>query len=265
MTLSRKIAAPASAAVTGSDGDQSKDFSRSCADHQPPPTTAYQPPPLLRATSLRPQDPSVHRNQTHTTSPAVAAAPPNPGPPLQQPKAFTMWQPHATQLERNPEQGGAHHPTTTRRTSCQIRRPSAETPAGTTTTPSRRTQQGPLHDEQQGGRASLEPSTTVRAGRSSRGSRSGPHGRHDRDRRSQRRAQLRDQIPSLAPETSSTASQDASPEPSAGQLPPTRRNPLPRASSSQRSAPPPPAPRRLCLPEATGDGEGEKGGGRGGG
>lgn len=74
MTLPRKIAAPAGAAVTGSDVDRSKDFSRSCADHQPPLTTAYQPPSLLRATSLRPRDPSIHRNQTRTTSPAVAAA-----------------------------------------------------------------------------------------------------------------------------------------------------------------------------------------------
>ncbi|XBJ16052.1 hypothetical protein VPH35_007777 [Triticum aestivum] len=40
-TLPRKITAPAGAAVTGSGEDQSKDFSRRCADHLPPPTAAH--------------------------------------------------------------------------------------------------------------------------------------------------------------------------------------------------------------------------------
>ncbi|XBH76625.1 hypothetical protein VPH35_103235 [Triticum aestivum] len=40
-TLPRKIAAPAGAAVVGSGEDRSKDFSRRCADHLPPPTAAH--------------------------------------------------------------------------------------------------------------------------------------------------------------------------------------------------------------------------------
>jgi hypothetical protein len=51
-TLPRKTAAPAGAAVAGSGEDRSKDFSRRCADHLPPPTAAHEPPPLPRPTPI---------------------------------------------------------------------------------------------------------------------------------------------------------------------------------------------------------------------
>ena len=41
MTLPRKITAPAGAAVAGSGENWSKDFSRTCVDHLPPPTAAH--------------------------------------------------------------------------------------------------------------------------------------------------------------------------------------------------------------------------------
>ena len=41
MTLPRKIATPAGAAVAGSGEDRSKDFSRRCADHLPPPPATH--------------------------------------------------------------------------------------------------------------------------------------------------------------------------------------------------------------------------------
>ncbi|KAI5016235.1 hypothetical protein ZWY2020_006086 [Hordeum vulgare] len=47
MMLPRKITTPAGAA---SDGDQSKDYFWSCAEHLPPPTATHQPP-IAKATS----------------------------------------------------------------------------------------------------------------------------------------------------------------------------------------------------------------------
>ncbi|XBH57869.1 hypothetical protein VPH35_079403 [Triticum aestivum] len=79
--LSRKIMAPAGAAVAGSDEDRSKDFSRRCADHLPPSTAAHQSPPAeadlnLTAGSHDPPRPETHqpRPKLPSTTAATHAA-----------------------------------------------------------------------------------------------------------------------------------------------------------------------------------------------
>ena len=165
---------------------------------------------------------------------------------------------HCSAKEEPPVGRNGRQSTPTHRTSYHIGSPPTEQPVATTTAPSRRTpNRRPTQDTHQ---RSLPPSTRItrprepQPARSQIGTEQAPRPLPHAPRR---RAHRRDQTPRRAPKNASAAREDATRGRAPDSCQPRTRSLLPREQHAESTSPPP-APCRLCLPEATDDGEEEK-------